>query len=172
MSTASVPSSKSNLLVVNLRIYESDLDLQRHIRSAVRKVCRDCGYNADGEPEYESAMNLGIWDALKRWEPGRGRTLVNFACKLAVHRCSRAKAQLQAWQRQDRAGAGPAEDRGSRLPPADGPAMPLLDRQILEFVAAHGRGRAAKLLGMGKERLAKLLDDVFLRNSGIDLNAR
>src|SRR5271166_4205216 len=133
------------------------------IRTA-RSVCRRAGYPVNSDPEYDSAINLAVCLAVAKWKPGE-RSLSTTACFFALCKCEQASRTIARWRRQDRAGASRPQgrERGSALLP-EPVVIPLLDRQVLEFVASYGRSRSARLLCMSTEALNRLIDDIFLRN--------
>lgn len=80
------------------------------------------------------------------------------AVRLALDRIPAVKFRLYKWRRQDQAAA----ERGRMNPPTATP-IPLLDSEVLAFVAAHGRVRAAKMLAMTTSKLRDLLDEIAYR---------
>lgn len=148
-----------------------------HLIRVARKVCRRAGFPVDADPEYDSAINYAVCLAVAKYKPGK-KSLCTTACDYAIHKCIQARKTIARWRRQDAAGASrpQALDRGRALLPDPFPiAIPLLDRQVLDFVAAQigtgcpnrGRSRAARLLQMTRPSLDRLLDDIFLRNPSL-----
>lgn len=115
------------------------------------------------DPEYASAVNYGVYKATRVFDPSHrnGRSLMSLAILFALRNCDKVRRMLDLWKKQDEAGAC----RGWGQSPTPTP-IPLEDFEILSFVAAHGRTRAAVLLAMTPQALRDLLDEVALRLSG------
>ena len=143
---------------LNLRSKEVD-QLFRYAAA----VCRKRGFQ-DTDPEFASAINYGLYKALKVYDPDGPRKLKNLVVIFALRNCEKAANTLSLWHRQDRAGA----ERGGRSSPTE-PPVDLTDFEVLCFVARHGRKRAALLLGWDHKKLRKLLDEIVLRvrNRGV-----
>ena len=120
------------------------------------KVCRQRGYNTT-DPEICSAINAALYRAMLRFDPRRGR-FTPMVCRYALHACHQAEERLLYWHRNDDAGAR----RSIKGPPTPTP-IPLADFELISFVAAVGRTKAAKLLCMTPSRLRARLDEVALR---------
>ena len=119
-------------------------------------VCRQAGYPVDGDPEYESAVNLAVLKAIQTFKPPNPKPTM-YAAMLALRECAKAALLISEWHKQDEAGA--SRERGQATPiPLD-----LTDFELLSFVARHGRSRAAKLLTMPPAALRDRLDEVALR---------
>lgn len=133
-----------------------------HLARYCRAVCKRYGYNPTGEPEYESAINAAIHLTLMQWQVNCGRKVTIYAARLALRKCKLAKLLLARWRKQDQAAAS----RGK------GPATPtpisITDHELLRFVVAHGRLKAAKLLAMSPSKLRDRLDEIAYRvNKGL-----
>lgn len=124
------------------------------------KVCKQARYPYADEVEYRSAINYAVGKAYRNWRPDQpnGRNPCALAAIYALRQCKKARRTLEFWRKQDEAGA-----LRSRAKPAAQTPIPLRDFELLSFVACHGRCRAARLLGMRRESLIGLLDDVELR---------
>ena len=119
-------------------------------------ICKRVGYQVS-EIEYESAINLAVLRALRDWQPDSGKSLVSFSVMYATRACSHVESIFNEWQRQDRAGALRGREQATPTP------IPLTDFELLSFVAAHGRLKAAKMLAMSAGQLRNRLDEVELR---------
>lgn len=108
--------------------------------------------------EYQSAINLGIAKAILNQHRYQQRSLSSLACLFAIRECYRIRKTIEHWQRQDMA----AVDRGVHEKPIPTP-VPLLDFELLSFVARHGRTRAARMLGINVPKINDLLHDVARR---------
>lgn len=115
------------------------------------------------DPDYESAINHGVYLALKRHDPDRPkrRTLENLAVLYALQRCEKVESQHHQWWKQDQAGALRGKETSTMKEDLSDP--PLSDFEFLSFVAAHGRTKAAKLLGMRRTKVISILDEVVFR---------
>src|SRR5271166_1943391 len=111
----------------------SDFDTSNpaHVRklfAGARRFCRRAGFPVN-DPEYGSAINMGVWDAMKRWKPNKGPNMLSFACRCASDRCKNVKRIFHFWTRQDAAGASKynsGEGRGSTRSP-EPIIIPILD---------------------------------------------
>lgn len=133
----------------------TDALLVKAFRCALR-VCRRHGYNTT-DPEIASAVNSALYRAMLRFRPGRGR-FVSMVIQYALHTCYYADKRLAHYRRNDDAGAR----RSIKGPPTPTP-IPLADFELISFVAAVGRTKAAKLLCMSPMKLRNRLDEVALR---------
>lgn len=124
------------------------------------RTCSRLGYDTN-DPEYASAVNLGVYMALCRFRKDGPRSRDSLCTLFAIRRCEKVRSMFSLWQRQDQAGACQRSERyyGSRVPLP----IPLTDFELLSFVAAHGRKRAARLLALRPQKLRDLLDEVVLR---------
>lgn len=110
--------------------------------SIALKVCKRRGFPVDSDPEYESAVNMAVWRAAEKYTEG-GMPIENLATLYAIRACLEVGRLLKRWARDDAAGAG----RGLVGSPTPTP-IPINDFEVLSFASAHGKTRAARLLGM------------------------
>lgn len=119
--------------------------------------CRKAGYPTHDD-EYYSAINFAVAKAVAKY-PSSELETSTLACTIALHECEQLRIRLANLKRGDEAGA----KRGWFQTPAEAPPIPMADLDLLLFVAAHGKTKAARLLGMRYYHLMELLDDVQLR---------
>lgn len=120
-------------------------------------VCQKAGYPTHDD-QYQSEIALGVAVALNTADQRRTVKLSTWCCRIAVNQCACYAKQASEQRKGDEAGA----KRGICMTPVR-PPIPLPDFNLLNFVACHGKTRAAKLLGMRYYRLVEMLDDVALR---------
>ncbi len=121
------------------------------------EACREAKFPVS-DIEYESAINYAVAKSIMGYHPSRGCKPTTYAAICALRQCQKTRRTLEEWRKQDQAGA----ERGKWSQPTPTP-IPLLDYEILSFVAHHGRKRARLLLGLSKLKLNRLLDEVSLR---------
>ena len=151
---------------------DKTLQEQTYIRlfQLATRICKRRGVRIS-DPDYESAISQGVFMAMSahreipehsdRTPTVRGyRKLSTLACVYALGCCWRVNKRHNRYRRQDEAGAcrGTETSYMREHVPID-----LNDFEFLSFVAAHGKCRAARLLGMGMDRLNDLLDEVVYR---------
>lgn len=121
-------------------------------------ACHKAGYRMHDD-EYRSAVNFAVAITRKKWRAATELSKVStYCCRVALKLCALAHKRRKSLRRGDEAGA----KRGEWMPPVETP-IPLPDFELLSFVAAHGKTKAAKLLGMKYYKLQELLQDVELR---------
>lgn len=124
-------------------------------------VCKREGYDIR-DIEYESAVYLGIsiaYDYYRKSGRAKGVSPTAVAAVEALRCCADVTRMLSDWRKQDEAGA--ERKRGCGEPTST--PISLTDFELLSFVAAHGRMRAAKLLMMTPSKMRDLLDEIALR---------
>lgn len=138
---------------------DKNMDTQTHLKlfNYAKKVCRQAGYFADREIEYQSAINWGIFHAVRIAPSQTFSGLISLTCVYALRKCELTRLMFEKWRKQDEAGA-----LRYRLPPTP-VVIPIQDMELLKFVACYGRHRSAKLLRIGHNRLRSILDDIALR---------
>lgn len=144
--------------------------LAGHIKKMYRacyRVCKRAHYPV-WDDEYKSAINLAIaktiaiYDKDKLTAEGQSVLPETLAARIAVHECWEVRKQHWKWRRQDQARA-----RGEAHQDQPNTPLSLSDFQIAEFVAVHGRVKAAKLLLMTSTDLRELLDTIYDRVRGL-----
>lgn len=120
--------------------------------------CRNAGYTITKDDEYYSAVNLAVALAIRKYDPSLEVSLATLVCKIALDECAELTWRNDCLRRGDEAGA----KRGLYEAPTE-PPIPLPDFDLLLFVSAHGKTKAARLLGMRYYKLMQLLDEVQLR---------
>lgn len=118
--------------------------------------CRRKGYRIR-DPEYASAINWAVYRAMQAWREDMGASLKTLALMIALRECAKVRRAEICRERKEREAARP-----ERRPPVPTP-IPLSDYEVLSFVAAHGRTRAARMLGMHYYKLCELLADISRR---------
>ena len=108
--------------------------------SIATKACKFKGFPVS-DPEFGSAINEAVWRATLREDDKM--PIENLATLYAIRACIDVTRMLKRWARDDAAGAG----RGACSSPTPTP-IPINDFEVLSFGAAHGKTRAARLLGM------------------------
>ena len=133
-------------------------DLLIHVRAELARQ----GFDAEADPEWETPIVDGCWAACLSFNPRHpSPNLKALAVKECVRRAVTHKQGLAKLRRGDEAGA-----RRESLPPQHtglGGDFPISDMDILSFVAANGRCRAARMLAMSPQQMRDLLDDIALR---------
>lgn len=109
------------------------------------------------DPEYSSAINFGVLMAVRTWHPDGGRTMLSLAVRLSIREIKKLERHLATWRRSAR-----LTRRGTGAAPTPLP-LPLSDRELLCFVARHGKTKAARLLGIDPKTLNNRLDEVANR---------
>ena len=144
-------------------VQENPLKLMSHLKRMYRacyRVCKKAHYPV-WDDEYKSAINLAIAKAIiiynrdKLNADGTNTLPETLAARIAVHECWEVRKQHWKWIKQDQ-----ARGNGEAHIPQPSTPISMSDFEVLQFVACHGRTKAAKLLAMPSADLRELLDDI------------
>lgn len=134
----------------------------------VRAELANQGFDAEADPEWETPIVDGCWAACLYFannpvhrRPPVLASLKTLAIRFSVAKASRHLEQLKRLRLGDEAGA-----RRESMPPVKtglGEGFSIEDRDIINFVEAHGQGRAARMLMMSPAQMRNLLEDIALR---------
>lgn len=159
-TTTAVSVDSDRTLVTVGAVTMAVADYQAFV-ARIARTCERLGYDVTADPEFASAVNLGVFTAMKRFTPGGPRSLRSLCTLFAVRFCEKVRLAFGVWQKQDQAGACQRSER--YYGPTVQTPIPLTDFELLSFVAAHGRKRAARLLALRPEKLRLLLAEIELR---------
>lgn len=129
------------------------------IFAKVIRLCLNRGWPAH-DPDFGGAINEACWAACVG-PLIEGRTRQEMAYCYAVRACRNADRDLKRWRR-DLTIRPRMESVRTRVVIRRA-ALDVADEDLLQFVAAHGRGRAAAMLQMHPYTLEELLDEATLR---------
>lgn len=135
-------------------------ELLTHVRAELKHQ----GFDAEADPEWEGPIVDGVWAACLMIGKLRQPTEANvraLAVSQAIRHAVQHKQRLAQLRLGDEAGA-----RREAMPPVKtglGDGFSIEDRDIINFVLAHGQGRAAKMLMMTPRQMRDLLLDIDLR---------
>ncbi len=131
-----------------------------------RAVCKQAGYHLRDQ-EVESAINYACFQAFTDWkEISGGRSPTSLASLYSLRACKHAVIQKKRWRRQDQLLADRQrkvqEDLHRTSLNSGQSSTDISEDQftLLQFVAQHGRARAARLLEIDPAKLRELLDEI------------
>lgn len=134
-----------------------DPKLFKRLCNYARRSLASWGWDPADDPERDFAVVDGVWAAMLQWHPGHPLPIDHLVLQQVRDRIRLVEQRLAEWERQDRCGAERGQATATPTP------VPMPDREILTFVALHGRTKAAKLLGMSPQRLRDVLDEIAFR---------
>lgn len=126
---------------------------------ACKAYCYNKGFPINSEDEYQSAIHDAIISSVKYWK-GNG-SIVRYAKASAFAACKRVYVALKEKRLRTRRISLAELDGLSKDYSTAEQTLCDSDLEIIAFVAAHGRARAAKKLGISSAELRNVLDAIF-----------
>jgi hypothetical protein len=126
----------------------------------VSGVCAKEGFPVEDD-EYRSAVCMAVAVTLSKQDSFfKAASRSHYACRAAIKLCKVEAHKRIRWENRKRAASRP--EAVEHLFPSEH-SIAEADYNLLEFVACHGKVKAARLLGIRTTRLRSLLLDIQLR---------